>query len=222
VTAFRACSEAATLKTQCEVAQRGDGAGSGKRRQDQGRLLDLHVVMSNGGYPRRCSDGLGKPVSAASLLGGEKNMIDCVRRFCAMAAIAVLLLGASSASYGADVPSDKARQVLLTNTFISFNDANMTNNYSVLLARSSKQFQSQLSPEKLSGAFKPIRDLDINFAPSAINDDIPVDVAEIDNDGVLTLAGTIEASRKKWAYRFKYIRNENSWKIIGLDVDGPK
>ena len=66
----------------------------------------------------------------------------------AFAAVSVAPLHAA-----AELPGDDDQDVLIRTTLMTFNDANMTNDYSVLFAKASKEFQSQLAVEKLQAAF---------------------------------------------------------------------
>ena len=55
------------------------------------------------------------------------------------------------------LPTDNEQEILVKTTLMTFNDANLTGNYSVLFDKSSKVFRSQVSAEKLSEAFKAFR-----------------------------------------------------------------
>lgn len=53
--------------------------------------------------------------------------------------VTLLALIALSPAYAAEMPSDDEQDVLIRTTLVTFNDANMTGNYSVLLAKAAKQ-----------------------------------------------------------------------------------
>jgi hypothetical protein len=71
------------------------------------------------------------------------------QRLSALAGFLVALLALVAVSLApacaAEIPSDDEQDVLIRTTLMTFNDANMTGNYAVLLAKGSKQFQSQFS-----------------------------------------------------------------------------
>ena len=68
---------------------------------------------------------------------------------------AVAISGAFTQAKAASLPSDDEQEILIRTTLMTFNDANMTGNYSVLHAKASKELQAQLSIEKLFEGFKP-------------------------------------------------------------------
>jgi hypothetical protein len=51
------------------------------------------------------------------------------------------------------VPDAKMQELLVRTTLLSFNDANVTANYTVLHAKMSKPFRDQFPPDKLKAAF---------------------------------------------------------------------
>src|ERR1700753_3428852 len=75
------------------------------------------------------------------------NLMICV------AVLFALAIASVPPVFAADIPDDDAQDVLIRTTLLTFNDANMTNNYAVMLARSSKQFQSQFTADKMATAF---------------------------------------------------------------------
>src|SRR5215469_14706520 len=79
--------------------------------------------------------------------------------------VAFLVLAAVSLTpaHAIQIPSDGERDVLIRTTLMTFNDANMTGNYAVLLAKASRQFQSQITAEKLATAFAPFRTNELFF-----------------------------------------------------------
>jgi hypothetical protein len=74
------------------------------------------------------------------------------------AAAMVLATGA----FAQKAPSAMAQEMLIKVSLLTFNDANLTNNYSVFHARLSKPFRDQYSPEKLAEGFKGFRDQKID------------------------------------------------------------
>src|SRR6266850_2731298 len=66
----------------------------------------------------------------------------------------VLPLALSVAQAQNKVPSERALETLVKTSLLSFNDANMTGNYTVLHARLSKPFREQFPPERLKETFK--------------------------------------------------------------------
>jgi hypothetical protein len=69
----------------------------------------------------------------------------------------VLLLGVSAAQAQNKVPSERALEALVKASLLSFNDANVTGNYTVFHAKLSKPFRQQFTPERLEETFKEFR-----------------------------------------------------------------
>lgn len=81
-----------------------------------------------------------------------------------LSALAVLGLAAvflaNPAKADADMPSEDVRDMLITGTLLRFNEANQTRNYSVFLARASKEFRtvySEAEMAKISATFQDRR-----------------------------------------------------------------
>ena len=51
-------------------------------------------------------------------------------------------------AFSATLPTDNEQEILVKTTLMTFNDANLTGNYSVLFDKSSKAFRSQVTAEK--------------------------------------------------------------------------
>jgi hypothetical protein len=68
-------------------------------------------------------------------------------------ALLVLITVSLSPAYAAEVPSDDELDVLIRTTLMTFDDANRAGNHAVLVAKASKQFQSQFSADQRSTAF---------------------------------------------------------------------
>ena len=61
------------------------------------------------------------------------------------------------------VPNKTLQEVLVKVTLLTFNDANVTGNYTVLHAKLSKPFRDQFSPARLKEVFKSFSDNNIDF-----------------------------------------------------------
>ena len=125
-------------------------------------------------------------------------------------------------AFAADVPDDDSQDVLIRTTLLTFNDANMANNYAVMLARSSKQFQSQFTPEKLAASFEGFRKNKLFFEEVATADYDSSEKAVIDKEGALVLVGVFKTDDLQVKYNLRYVQNDGAWKMIGINVDATK
>jgi opacity protein-like surface antigen len=144
------------------------------------------------------------------------NLANCL---VALLALAFMCL---SPAFAADIPNDDDQDVLIRTTLMTFNDANMTNNYSVFLAKASKEFQSQFTVEKMASAFEAFRSNELYFEDVVTADYDSYEKAKIDNDGALVLAGVFKTEDMEVKYRLRYVQNNNIWKVAGINVDATR
>ncbi len=141
-------------------------------------------------------------------------------RLVAAACLVLLLamLWSPTRSLGAKLPSDDEQEILIKTTLMTFNDANVTGNYSVLHAKSSRQLQDQISVEKLTAAFQKFRDMRLNIE-SVVSDDIVLTESKTNGDGVLELVGMFKDDDKKIQYDLKFVKNDGIWRLLGINVN---
>jgi len=144
------------------------------------------------------------------------------RVFGRIAFLAALLLSAVlslTPARAAEIPSDDDQDVLVRTTLMTFNDANMTNIYSVMIAKSSKQFQAQITPEKLASSLEAFRTGKLFFEEIVTADYDSQEKAKIDPDGALVLAGVLKGDAWQVKYNLRFVMNETAWKLLGFNVD---
>lgn len=130
-----------------------------------------------------------------------------------------LILGFTPPSWAAKFPNVEQQDLLVRSALMTFNDANMTGNYSVLLAKASKQFQSSFSTDKLSEGFKTFRDQNLNLEKMFMTADLlESKPAETDDDGVLHLVGSFKDDQTSLRYSLKFIQNNAVWKLLAIDI----
>lgn len=120
------------------------------------------------------------------------------------------------------VPSPEAITIFVRSALSALDQANMTNNYSVLYQMGSTKFRSTTSPEKLSQAFKWYRD---NRAANGI-DLAPVMVLppQLSTEptvkgGQLHLVGFFPSKPMQVNYDLNYEVENGSWRLSGLAVN---
>ncbi len=136
-----------------------------------------------------------------------------------LAAIVVGWLILATPAQAQKVPDATMQEMLIKSTLLTFNDANVTENYTVLHAKMSKPFRDQFPPDRLKTAFKDFSDKRIDIALVAAKIPVPDMPASINDDGVLTLEGHFDTSPKKLKYILGYIMSDGEWKPIRLKVD---
>lgn len=144
-------------------------------------------------------------------------------RFAAAIAVLALALAVAAPAFAAtQIPDDDDQDVLIRTTLMTFNDANMTNNYSVFHAKASKEFQSQFTADKIQAAFETFRAKELFFEDVVTADYESYDKATLDNEGALVLAGVFKTDDMQVKYRLRFIQNNHVWKMLGLNVDATR
>jgi len=142
------------------------------------------------------------------------------RLFAASVALIVLALVSVAPAFAAEIPSDDDQDVLIRSTLVTFNDANMTNNYSVLWAKSAKELQAAASPEKMAAAFEVFRKNQGFFEDVVTADYDSYENAKIDKDGGLVLAGVFKIDdNMKVKYNLRFLQNDKVWKVVSINVN---
>jgi hypothetical protein len=148
------------------------------------------------------------------------------RRSLALAGIVIaslMIAGAFLApAYAADIPSDDEQDVLIRSTLASFNDANMTGNYSVFLAKGSKQLQQQVTVDKVAAAGEVFRRNKLFFESIVTDDYESYEKAVIDQQGSLVLAGVFKGDTMEVTYKLQFVQNDNEWKLLGINVNAKR
>src|ERR1700684_3803813 len=146
-----------------------------------------------------------------SMLGFQR--LGYRRLICASIALIALMVISLGSAFAASVPDDDDQDVLIRTTLMTFNDANMTNNYSVLLAKASKELQSQISAEQLQTAFAGFRQNELFFEDVVTADYDSFEKAKIDNEGALVLVGVFKTDDMQVKYNLRFKQNNKSWKL---------
>jgi hypothetical protein len=138
-------------------------------------------------------------------------------------AMALLFLVTVSPSFAAvQIPDNDDQDVLIRTTLMTFNDANMTNNYAVFHAKASKEFQAQFAVDKIQAAFEVFRSKELFFEDVVTADYDSYEKTTLDNEGALVLIGVFKTDDMQVKYRLRFIQNNKVWKMLGLNVDATR
>jgi len=135
-----------------------------------------------------------------------------------MLAVMALMLAASLAQAQNKVPSERALEALVKTTLLTFNDANVTGNYTVLHAKLSKPFRDKFSAERLKEVFKVFHEKRIDFDLIAAKQPIASKPATVNDSGVLMLHGHFDATHSSVNYELDFIMSDGEWKLIRINV----
>jgi hypothetical protein len=195
-------TDRASLTGRRILARRPAGDG---RRETGRRFLrasrKIRILAVRGG-PRE--DDMHTGVTGALRLAGIL-----------LAAIAVMV---TTPAVAQKPPSETMQEVLIKATLLTFNDANVTGNYTVLHAKLSKPFRDQFPPEKLKAAFKAFHDNRIDFDIIAAKAPIMKEPAKVNDNGVLSLNGHFDTSPSQVHFQLSFIMSDGEWKAVRINV----
>src|SRR6185437_9846016 len=144
---------------------------------------------------------------AARRLSSRRGGTKMPKAVMTVVALLAALTWASMASAQNKVPSERALDALVKVSLLSFNDANVTGNYTVFHAKLSKPFRDQFPPEKLAATFKEFRDKRIDFDLIAAKKPISTEEPKI-NNGTLSIKGYFDTSPARLNYDLGFIVSE--------------
>jgi hypothetical protein len=132
---------------------------------------------------------------------------------------AAALLLAANGTLAQQAPSAIAQEMLIKVSLLSFNDANLTGNYSVFHARASKPFRDQFTPEKLAETFKRFREQNVALDLVAAKQPIPAGESTVDDRGVLSIKGYFDTQPSRVNYILEFIMSDGAWKLVRINVN---
>ncbi len=130
----------------------------------------------------------------------------------------VLLLVVGAAQAQNKVPSERALEVLVKTSLLTFNDANVTGNYTVLHQKLSKPFRQEFPPERLQEAFKEFREKNIDIELVAALKPAYEPAPSIDSEGKLVVKGYFPTEPIRVNFNLAFIPSDGEWKLIRLNV----
>jgi hypothetical protein len=86
-----------------------------------------------------------------------------MRAFAGVVGVFMTLLATAGALGQNKVPSERSLEALVKSTLLSWNDANVTGNYTVFHAKHSRPFRDQFPPDRLKQTFKQFADGNIDI-----------------------------------------------------------
>ena len=135
-----------------------------------------------------------------------------------LAGALVLLLAASIAQAQNKVPAELALEALVKASLLSFNDANITGNYTVFHARLSKPFRDQFPPERLKETFKDFSQKHIDIHVVAAFKPTYAEPSMIDPDGKLRVRGYFPTEPVRVNFELDFIPSDAEWRLVLIHV----
>jgi len=136
-----------------------------------------------------------------------------------VAAIIGALLLAVPAYAETALPTEQVQEKMIKTSLLTFNDANLTGNYTVLHARLAKPFREQFSPDKFKQAFKSFADQKLDLSPIVLKPAVATTPSKIDERGALILRGYFDTAPSRVTYELDFIPSETEWKLLKINVN---
>jgi len=116
------------------------------------------------------------------------------------------------------VPSARLQEILIKTSLLTFNDANLTGNYSVMHAKLAKAFRDKITAERLKAAFTGFSSKKIDIALIAAMPPVEAGEPKIDEHGALVLRGYFNTKPSRISYELYFLPSEGEWKLAQIDV----
>ena len=117
------------------------------------------------------------------------------------------------------MPPPNFQEALIKTSLLTFNDANLTGNYTVLLAKAAKPFREQFTPDRLKETFKSFAENKIDLSAIAVLSPVASSESKIDQRGALLLRGYFDTKPNRTYYILDFLPSEGAWKPIRLNVE---
>ena len=122
------------------------------------------------------------------------------------------------------VPSAFVQEILIKTALLTFNDANLSGNYTVLHAKLAKAFRDKITPDRLKQEFKVFADQKADLGLIAAMPPVASSVATINAArGSLELRGYFATKPNRVTYELDFLPSEGQWKpaLIGVRIKPP-
>jgi hypothetical protein len=116
------------------------------------------------------------------------------------------------------VPSGPALMILIQNTLLALNHANLPGNYSVLRELATPAFQSVNTPASLAENFTDLRRRNIDLSPIVLFQPKLVREPAIDDKGLLRIVGYFDTRPEQVQFELLFARLGPQWRLFGLGV----
>jgi hypothetical protein len=109
--------------------------------------------------------------------------------------------------------------ILIRTTMIALQQANQTNNYSVLYGISAPGFQSLNPPDRLSKIFADLRGKGFDLSAIVVLEPQLTVLPELYSNGVMRMVGFFPSAPMQIYFDLQFIAVQGQWRIIGMAVD---
>jgi hypothetical protein len=116
------------------------------------------------------------------------------------------------------VPDPAALTVLIRNSMVALNDANITGNYTVFRDLGSAEFQKANTSARLAVIFAPLRARKLNLGPIVLFTPKLAKPAAIDDKEMLRLTGFFPTQPLRVNFDLGYQNVEGAWRLFDISI----
>lgn len=116
------------------------------------------------------------------------------------------------------IPDEFALNILIRRTLLTLNDANQSNNYTVLHALAGPGFQAKNDVKKLSDLFAGLRNHNLDLAPIVYLTPRLTRKPELTKEGLLRLTGLIPSKPQQINFDMAFQKVGDRWRLDGIVV----
>jgi len=140
-----------------------------------------------------------------------------------ISALLVLLLGGGAVAQQQQpqpqVPDNLKITILIKNSLIALNNANLTGNYAVLRDLAAPGFALNNNPARLAQIFQKLRELKIDLAPTVLFQPVLTKQPILAKNGLLLMEGYFATRPEQVNFEFAFQLVGGAWRLFGLRVD---
>lgn len=135
-----------------------------------------------------------------------------------VSALLALMLAVPAFAQAASVPDENVLARLVWTTMVTLDNANRTDNYTVLHALGSQEFRKANSPDSLRATFKTLRDQRVDVGRAILVSPTYYMTPGFTPDGLLRLRGGFEFRPNAVRFDLLYTMSGGGWQLDAISV----
>jgi hypothetical protein len=116
-------------------------------------------------------------------------------------------------------PTERELKKLALDSLLLFNSAIQKQSFENFYDHIAKLWQKEVTPEKLLEIFQSFIDQEVKIASIAKVEPTFEETPAVNEDGLLVLKGSYPTQPSKVFFQLKYIYEDESWKLVGINVN---
>ncbi len=116
-------------------------------------------------------------------------------------------------------PDAAKLRILIYNSLIALNQANLTGNYTVLRDLGSSHFKAGNSAAYLGELFADLRRRKVDLAPIVVFEPKLIKQPEVNEQGLLRLTGFFDTAPEQVAFDLVFIAEDGDWRLVGIAAE---